>query len=177
MAGAWPCATSVSPRPRRTADRLRQARRGIAPCLAVKDPLAIAAFYQKLGFGVLDTGPLNPEHPLLIITHDGKPALMIQTDSSLRALLPAMQRANGCSGIRYFTAADFDATVERIRPHVDVVKDTVPNYDRTGRVLLPRPRRLHPRHLRPRRDRRLPATDRHRHRHRHRNRKRHRQRN
>ncbi|AJC52947.1 hypothetical protein [Streptomyces sp. 769] len=58
---------------------------------------------------------------------------MIQTDSSLRALLPTMQRANGCSGIHYFTAAGFDATVERIRPHVDVVKDTVPNYDRTGR--------------------------------------------
>ncbi|AJC52948.1 hypothetical protein GZL_00342 [Streptomyces sp. 769] len=63
MAGAWPCATSVSPRPRRTADRLRQASRGIAPCLAVKDPLATAAFYQKLGFGVLDTGPLNPRTP------------------------------------------------------------------------------------------------------------------
>ncbi|MFE0188098.1 VOC family protein [Streptomyces sp. NPDC058989] len=105
----------------------------IAPCLAVRDPLATAAFYQKLGFGVLDTGPLNPEHPLLIITHDGKPALMIQTDSSLRELLPTMQPTNGCSGIHYFTVADFDATIERIRPHVEVVKDTVTNYDRTGR--------------------------------------------
>ncbi|MGD3111511.1 VOC family protein [Streptomyces sp. YGL11-2] len=105
----------------------------IAPCLAVKDPLATAAFYRKIGFGVLDTGPLNPEHPLLIITHDGKPALMVQTDSSLRELLPTMQSTNGCSGIHYFTVADFDATVERIRPHVEVVKDTVTNYDRTGR--------------------------------------------
>lgn len=105
----------------------------IAPCLAVKDPLATAAFYEKLGFGVLDTGPLNPEHPLLIVTHDGKPALMIQGQESLRALLPGMQPANGCSGIHYFTVADFDATVERIRPLVEVVKDTVPNYDCTGR--------------------------------------------
>ncbi|MEU5302653.1 VOC family protein [Streptomyces noursei] len=104
-----------------------------APCISVRDTAVTAAFYQKLGFGVLDTGPLNPEHPLLIITHDGKPALMVQTDSSLRALLPTMQRDNGCSGIHHFTVADFDATVERIRPHVDVVKDTVPNYDRTGR--------------------------------------------
>ncbi|MFE3186923.1 VOC family protein [Streptomyces violascens] len=105
----------------------------IAPCLAVKDPLATAAFYKRLGFGVLDTGPLNPEHPLLIITHQGKPALMVQTDTSLRALLPTLQPANGCSGIHYFTVDDFDATLARIRPLVEVIQDTVTNYDRTGR--------------------------------------------
>ncbi|WP_411127809.1 VOC family protein [Streptomyces sp. x-19] len=99
----------------------------------MSDPLATADFYQRLGCGVLDTGPLDAEHPLLIITHDGKPSLMIQGQESLRELLPAMRPVNGCSGIHYFTVADFDATVERIRPLVDVVKDTVPNHDRTGR--------------------------------------------
>lgn len=105
----------------------------VSPCLAVKDPLATAAFYEKLGFGVLDTGPLNPAHTLLIITHQGKPALMVQGEETLRALLPTMQPANGCSGIHYFVVDDFDATIARIRPHVEVVKDTVTNYDRTGR--------------------------------------------
>ncbi|OAR25361.1 hypothetical protein A8W25_06960 [Streptomyces sp. ERV7] len=105
----------------------------IAPCLAVSDPLATADFYKKLGFGVLDTGPLDPEHPLLIITHDGRPALMVQGQESLRQLLPSMPPGIGCSGIHYFTVADFDATVERIRPLVDVVTDTVANHDRTGR--------------------------------------------
>lgn len=62
-------------------------------CLAVEDPLATAALYRTLGFGIqgdADTQPLNPEHPLLIITHDGKPALMVQTDTSLRELLPTI---------------------------------------------------------------------------------------
>uniref|UniRef100_A0AAU2UXT9 VOC family protein n=1 Tax=Streptomyces sp. NBC_00003 TaxID=2903608 RepID=A0AAU2UXT9_9ACTN len=105
-------------------------------CLAVNDPLATAAFYRKLGFGIqgdADTRPLNPEHPLLIITHDGRPALMVQTDTSLRELLPAMQPVNGCSGIHYFMVDDYDTAVERIRPHVEVVHDTMTNYDRTGR--------------------------------------------
>ncbi|ARX85036.1 hypothetical protein SMD44_04494 [Streptomyces alboflavus] len=96
----------------------------IAPCLGVTDTDVTVAFYEKLGFTALP-GNDDPDDDLRVLLFEGRFALMVHRAEHLRKWLPVHKDTPvGAFGMFYLGVEDFDAYVERIRPLVDVIKET-----------------------------------------------------
>jgi catechol 2,3-dioxygenase-like lactoylglutathione lyase family enzyme len=98
----------------------------ISACLGVKDTQVTVDFYEKLGFTALPTGAhTDNDDDLRILLFGGEFALMIQRHDQLRKWLPPLQDTPvGAFGMFYLAVDDVDSFLERIRPLVDVVKET-----------------------------------------------------
>ncbi|MEV0375886.1 VOC family protein, partial [Streptomyces sp. NPDC050636] len=98
----------------------------ISPCLGVKDTQATVDFYEKLGFTALPAGAnTGADDDLRLLLFDGEFALMLQRDDQLREYLPPLQDTPvGAFGMFYLAVDDIDGYIDRIRPVVDVVKET-----------------------------------------------------
>ncbi|WP_067540655.1 VOC family protein [Nocardia crassostreae] len=91
----------------------------IAPTIGVTDTRASIAFYTRLGFTALPAtgGPR-------VLLYDGDFALMLTREQDLRGwLAPHRHTPVGKFGTLYLGVDDFEATVARFRPHVEVVKE------------------------------------------------------
>ncbi|MFD9911034.1 VOC family protein [Streptomyces sp. NPDC059063] len=95
-----------------------------APCLGVTNTDATVAFYEKLGFTALP-GNNDPEDDLRILLFEGRFALMVHRDEHLRKWLPVHKDTPvGAFGMFYVGVDDFATYAERIRPLVNVIKET-----------------------------------------------------
>ncbi|MER5301062.1 VOC family protein [Streptomyces lasiicapitis] len=96
----------------------------IAPCLGVEDTQASVDFYEKIGFMALPAGD-DPADDLRLLLFEGEFALMVHRHDQLREWLPVLKDTPvGAFGMFYLAVSDFDAYVARIRPLVNVIKET-----------------------------------------------------
>ncbi|EPH40171.1 VOC family protein [Streptomyces aurantiacus] len=96
----------------------------ITPCFGVKDTQASVDFYEKIGFTALPAGD-NPDDDLRILLFEGGFALMVHREDQLREWLPVLKDTPiGAFGMFYLAVSDFDAYVAKIRPLVNVIKET-----------------------------------------------------